>query len=78
MGPIADGVAPLAYYRLHGSPRMYWSRYAVERVQEWAEAMLAQPAGIDGWCMFDNTASGAAAENALELIARIQVRRSAP
>ena len=69
--PAADSPTPIAYYRLHGSPRIYWSRYPIERIQEWAQALVDLPPGIDGWCMFDNTASGAAAENALELIARL-------
>lgn len=78
MAPADDAAPPIAYYRLHGSPRIYWSRYPVERVQAWADELIALPAGVDGWCMFDNTASGAAAENALELIARIPGSRLGP
>lgn len=58
---------PVAYYRLHGSPRKYWSRYPLERVRQWASEMEALPTGTDIWCIFDNTASGAAIENALEM-----------
>lgn len=71
IGPPVGELRPIAYYRLHGSPRVYWSRYPIERVQAWADALLSLPPGIDGWCMFDNTASGSAAGNALELIARV-------
>jgi uncharacterized protein YecE (DUF72 family) len=78
LGPPAGALRPIAYYRLHGSPRVYWSRYPIDRVEAWAAALLALPPGIDGWCMFDNTASGSAAENALELIARIKGQRLPP
>ena len=57
----------IIYYRLHGSPRKYWSRYPPDRIQAWAEDLRA--ARVDAWCIFDNTASGAAIENALELAA---------
>jgi uncharacterized protein YecE (DUF72 family) len=52
-----------AYIRLHGSPRMYYSAYDdayLHSVAEWL-------AHRDGWCIFDNTASGAALLNALTL-----------
>ena len=54
------------YFRLHGSPRRYWSRYEpdyLSRLAQTLAASLPQPA----WCIFDNTASGAAFENAYEL-----------
>ena len=50
----------LTYYRLHGSPRTYWSSYP----QAYIDALVAR-LPPDGWCIFDNTASGAALENAL-------------
>jgi uncharacterized protein YecE (DUF72 family) len=78
LGPSDRGLRPIAYYRLHGAPRVYWSRYPLERVQAWADALLSLSPEIDGWCMFDNTASGSAAENALELIARIPGQRLPP
>jgi uncharacterized protein YecE (DUF72 family) len=62
------GWPELAYYRLHGAPRKYWSRYPVERVDEWARELRGvRPA----WCIFDNTAGSGAAANALELKARL-------
>jgi uncharacterized protein YecE (DUF72 family) len=64
----ADAVA---YYRLHGSPRMYWSRYSTERLAQWSEQMRAMSRHWSVWCIFDNTASGAAAENALTLNADV-------
>ena len=58
----------IVYYRLHGSPRKYWSRYPLERLRQWASELNAVPPGTDVWCIFDNTASGAAIENALEMM----------
>ena len=57
----------VVYYRLHGSPRKYWSRYERERITALATALSQVPFEADAWCVFDNTASGAAAENAWEL-----------
>ena len=59
--------ASIVYYRLHGSPRKYWSRYSPERIQQWSSEIAALPDRSDIWCIFDNTASGAAIENALEM-----------
>lgn len=58
------GWTGLIYYRLHGSPRMYWSKYEDDFLAQLAEAMRDAPTGTDAWFVFDNTASGAALENA--------------
>lgn len=63
------GWRDLAYWRLHGSPRMYFSPYETDRLDALAEALRAGPPGA--WCIFDNTASGAAAADALALKGRI-------
>jgi uncharacterized protein YecE (DUF72 family) len=69
MGPSdAAAIRPVVYYRLHGSPRKYWSRYEPDRLQRWADALTGYGADLDAWCIFDNTASGAAAANALEMV----------
>jgi uncharacterized protein YecE (DUF72 family) len=71
--PLVDGAdrpggwLGAVYHRLHGSPRKYWSKYDAAYVEKLATAIQAVPAGIDVWCVFDNTASGAALENAWEL-----------
>jgi uncharacterized protein YecE (DUF72 family) len=57
----------LIYFRLHGAPRRYWSRYASEYVEAMASAIRTAAASTETWCVFDNTASGAALENALEM-----------
>ncbi len=71
----AKGVEPggwpgLVYFRLHGSPRMYWSAYD----DTYLDALTRQLCAIRApeiWCIFDNTAAGAALENALDLLQRI-------
>jgi uncharacterized protein YecE (DUF72 family) len=68
--PGADrpgGWQGLIYFRLHGSPRKYWSRYAADYIESLSAALVAAPPATEAWCVFDNTASGAALENALEL-----------
>lgn len=60
----------LAYLRLHGSPEMYYSSYEPARIRTAAETLRAhRGAGAACWCIFDNTTSGAATGNALELAA---------
>jgi uncharacterized protein YecE (DUF72 family) len=56
----------LVYLRLHGAPRTYWSLYDHERLAAYAES-LRQSNAPERWCVFDNTASGAAFVNACEL-----------
>jgi uncharacterized protein YecE (DUF72 family) len=66
---IAGAEPGLVYYRLHGAPRKYWSRYPPARIEAWAAALREwSAAGRAAWCIFDNTASGAALENALEML----------
>ena len=63
---LPGGWEGLAYFRLHGSPRMYFSAYEPAWLAGLARqiAVRAEP---ETWCVFDNTGSGAAAENALAL-----------
>lgn len=61
------GWTGLVYYRLHGAQRKYWSRYDSGHITALADAVRAVPPAVDVWCVFDNTASGAALENAWEL-----------
>ena len=46
-----------AYLRLHGSPRMYYSAYSTDRLERVAAAAATT---AEAWCIFDNTAAGAA------------------
>ena len=63
---VPGGWSGLVYLRLHGSPRMYWSRYSAQQLEEFA-ALLQRPVATERWCTFDNTAGGAALENALAM-----------
>jgi uncharacterized protein YecE (DUF72 family) len=61
------GWSGLGYYRLHGSPRKYWSSYEDDYLRTVAAELRAASMCADAWCVFDNTASGAAVGNALAL-----------
>jgi uncharacterized protein YecE (DUF72 family) len=64
------GSERITYFRWHGSPRMYFSDYdsdALDLLERKLDEKRAR--GIETWCMFDNTASGAALGNALALTA---------
>jgi uncharacterized protein YecE (DUF72 family) len=57
----------LRYARLHGSPRIYYSSYDAATIARLADEAAADE--VETWTIFDNTASGAAAENALAMLA---------
>jgi len=68
-GAGAPGGWPgLVYYRLHGAPRKYWSPYDADSLARLAQAVRPTVSRADAWIVFDNTASGAALENALDLM----------
>ena len=56
----------LRYYRWHRAPRTYWSEYTAERIAELAADIGHKKSG-ETWVIFDNTASGHALRNAVEL-----------
>lgn len=58
------------YVRLHGTPRRYYSAYSAEQLECLAEFLLFNPQR-PCFVVFDNTASGAAVRNALELRERL-------
>ena len=63
----------LVYYRLHGSPRMYYSDYSPAYLDALAASIsAARGRGAPAWCIFDNTAAGAATPNALDLLERLE------
>jgi uncharacterized protein YecE (DUF72 family) len=71
MLPIAKapgGVNGFAYYRWHGSPRIYYSGYDLAKLGALAIDLQTKAAsGVRTWCIFDNTAAGAATRNALTM-----------
>lgn len=62
-GTVPGAWPGIQYFRLHGSPKMYYSNYE----ESYLEALkaLILPAAEHGpvWVVFDNTASGAAVTN---------------
>jgi uncharacterized protein YecE (DUF72 family) len=63
---VPGGERRVAYFRLHGSPRMYFSIYSDPFLRGLARRLRAeQSAGSACWCVFDNTAHGGAVPNAL-------------
>jgi uncharacterized protein YecE (DUF72 family) len=70
-----SGWPELAYYRLHGSPRMYYSAYSAGFLEQLAHKLAAAArTGRSVWCIFDNTAEGEAIGNALELVEELESR----
>ena len=63
--PASDFRQQPRYVRLHGKPKVYYSRYSDAEISAFSKLL-----GSDSWCVFDNTASGAAIENALTMLGR--------
>lgn len=74
---IAGGDEPagwggLAYFRLHGSPRIYYSSYEAGYLDALAETLRRlRRRRVPTWCIFDNTTLGAGTGNALSVIERL-------
>lgn len=78
--PVMRGIKPVdspklvQYIRLHGSPIVYHSRYSEAYIDQLASRLSAACAsGQRSWCVFDNTASGAAIDNAYSLLAKMHL-----
>ncbi|TWI53716.1 uncharacterized protein YecE (DUF72 family) [Pseudomonas duriflava] len=68
-GDQPSGWPGIVYYRLHGSPDLYHSTYSLDQLKPVAHALRAcRERSIPAWCIFDNTASGAAVPNALDML----------
>ena len=61
----------LTYIRLHGSPRMYYSAYEPPFISAVAHRLEAE--NVPAWCIFDNTAEGAALGDALSIQDKLKV-----
>lgn len=67
----------IAYFRLHGAPRVYYSDYAADYLDELLRRVLrAAETAHQVWCIFDNTALGFATTNALALLDRLTTSSS--
>ena len=72
-GSTPAGWGGLAYFRFHGSPRMYYSSYGDDFLDALAVKLQdLRRRRIPTWCIFDNTALGAGTGNALSLIERLE------
>ncbi|WP_116886508.1 DUF72 domain-containing protein [Pseudomonas syringae] len=76
-GHLPGGWQGAHYWRLHGAPKIYHSAYSVEHLEGLAGRASASVAReIETWCIFDNTASGAAVRDALALQELVERNRA--
>jgi uncharacterized protein YecE (DUF72 family) len=68
---LPGGWPGLVYERLHGSPEMYISAYSDAELEALTQRLRAAAQTVPTWCIFDNTALGAATANALDLCVRL-------
>ncbi|HEV7595389.1 MAG TPA: DUF72 domain-containing protein, partial [Gemmatimonadaceae bacterium] len=73
---VPAGYDRLVYLRLHGSPRIYYSPYPAQELDR-ITAFMQEKAdlGISSWCIFDNTALGAATADALAVRSQLLVNQ---
>ena len=70
---IPGGSSDIAYFRLHGSPKIYRSSYDETAIEAQAELVASLSAhGADVWTIYDNTTLGAAIANALQLVEAVR------
>ncbi len=67
LGKHGNGVGATPYYRWHGSPELYRSRYGTDWLRAQAQALSGWARSARCWCVFDNTMLGQATVDALEL-----------
>ncbi|MEN2792412.1 DUF72 domain-containing protein [Sphingomonas oligophenolica] len=72
--PVPEAAQPggwpgLRYTRLHGSPHMYRSPYDAAAIARYADA--ARGSTVESWTIYDNTTTGAALHNALDMLDRV-------
>ena len=65
---VPGGWRGLAYYRWHGAPQMYYSAYSKTALETLARDLKAASITAPAWCIFDNTALGAATADSRHLL----------
>jgi uncharacterized protein YecE (DUF72 family) len=78
--PFEDSASILTktvYYRWHGSPHIYHSKYSDDDLQTLLQ-LATDSTTKEFWCIFDNTARGAATANALQLNQMLKSRSQPP
>jgi uncharacterized protein YecE (DUF72 family) len=68
---VPGGARRLAYFRWHGAPHMYHSKYSEARLAAFAATVRTTKAS-EIWCVFDNTARYAAWDDALKFAAALR------
>ena len=63
-GGDTGGMRRFAYFRWHGSPQLYYSKYSDAQLEAFA-AQVSRSRAREVWCIFDNTARYAAWDDAL-------------
>ena len=66
-GGVPGNAGQWRYWRLHGSPRRYFSAYSQEFLAKLVPALKQAAKTTDVWVIFDNTAQGHAAADAIRL-----------
>ncbi len=72
---VPGGVRRFAYFRWHGAPHLYYSKYSEAQLATFVAAVRKTKAS-ETWCVFDNTAHHAAWDDALQFIAALRRRIS--
>ena len=68
---IPGGARRFAYFRWHGSPKMYVSKYSDAQLATFV-VQLQKAKARDAWCIFDNTARYAAWDDALRFLSLLR------
>ncbi len=69
----AGGWSRFVYYRLHGTPRLYYSAYSPDFLKKLSASLRESAArSVPTWCIFDNTAAGAATSDALSVLEHLR------
>jgi uncharacterized protein YecE (DUF72 family) len=71
------GSTRLAYYRWHGAPHIYYSKYSKTRLAAFADS-VANTDAVESWCIFDNTARHEAWDDAQNFMAAAATAGKAP
>ena len=62
---------PVIYYRFHGVPELYRSRYSTAYLQKVVDAVKANPKAKQGWFYFNNDVETHAIDNAKEMMGMV-------
>ena len=66
------GLARLTYFRLHGFPGLYYSLCSDAFLAKLGTPLSNLELQARTWCIFDNTANGASACDALKLVSNVR------